>query len=301
MRLVIIGADGQVGWELRKSLATLGEVVALNRAQCDLTRPAEAARIVTETKPGVIVNAAAYTAVDAAEREEALATLVNATAVGELAAAACRIGALFIHYSTDYVFDGTKLQPYTEDDRPNPLNAYGRSKLAGERAVEQSGGDYLVLRTSWVYAVRGQNFLNTVLRLAREGASLRVVDDQIGAPTWARQLADATAVIARRAIEERGHGRFTPGIFHLTASGATSWFHFASAIVREAMRAGVIVRPPAVRPIASADYPTIAARPKNSRLASDRARHRFGVTIGDWRPALVACLGEAIGSPPARQ
>ena len=180
MRLLVTGANGQVGCELRQSLAPLGEVIALDRAACDLARPAEAARILREATPDIIVNAAAYTAVDRAEQEEELATLINSTAVGEIAETARQLGALLIHYSTDYVFDGRKDAPYAEDDVPHPISAYGRSKLAGERAIAQCGGRYLIVRTSWIYAARGHNFLKTVLRLARERDELRMVDDRSG-------------------------------------------------------------------------------------------------------------------------
>ena len=211
MRLLVTGGNGQVGWELRRSLAAMGDVIALDRKACDLSRPHDLPGLIGKVEPDVIVNAAAYTAVDQAEEEEELATLVNGAAVGVLATEARKRGALLIHYSTDYVFDGTKDSAYTEDDPPNPINAYGRSKLAGERAMIQSAGDYLILRTSWVFAARGRNFLQTILRLARERDELSIVADQIGAPTWARNIADATAVIVQRACRERGEGEFASG------------------------------------------------------------------------------------------
>ncbi len=289
MRLLITGADGQVGWELRHSLMPLGEVVALDRKACDLSRPQDLPRLMREAKPDIIVNAAAYTAVDRAEKEEALATMINGTAAGVLAEEARKLGMLLIHYSTDYVFDGTKAAPYAEDDVPRPINAYGRSKLAGDRAIEQCGADYLILRSSWIYAARGHNFLRTILRRACAGEELRIVNDQIGAPTWARELADATAVMARQARREREQGGFKSGLYNVTAAGATSWFGFAEAIVEQ-------IASPAdascgnVRPIASLDYSAAAMRPMNSRLAGDRVRKRFDVALANWKQALALCM-----------
>ena len=292
MRLLVIGANGQVGCELRQSLAPLGEVIALDRAACDLARPAEVARILRAATPDVIVNAAAYTAVDRAEQEEELATLINGTAVGEIAQAARQLGALLIHYSTDYVFDGRKDAPYAEDDVPSPISAYGRSKLAGERAIAQCGGRYLIVRTSWIYAARGHNFLKTVLRLARERDELRMVDDQIGAPTWARDLAAATAVMTRQARQEIARDDFESGLFHVTGSGATSWFVFAQAVVKQAEQSGLLARKSKIVPIASSEYPVAATRPKNSRLSGARARHRFQIALPEWEQSLAVCMRE---------
>lgn len=292
MRLMLTGADGQVGRELRRSLAPLGEVTALDRSQCDLSRPDRLPDIVRGAKPDVIVNAAAYTAVDKAEQEEALATVINGAAVGVLAEEARKAGSLIVHYSTDYAFDGEKQTPYREDDRPHPINAYGRSKSAGETAVRQADCDYLVLRSSWIYSARGRNFVQTILRQSKERGELRIVDDQIGAPTWARDIAEATAQIVRAACDERGRNSFASGSFNLTAAGATSWYGFAGAILDEAMRAGLLQRAPPLVPIASSDYPTPAARPKNSRLACERVKARFGIALPDWRQSLARCIGE---------
>ena len=292
MRLLVTGADGQVGCELRQSLAPLGQVIALDRAACDLARPAEVARILRAATPDVIVNAAAYTAVDRAEQEEELATLINGTAVGEIAQAARQLGALLIHYSTDYVFDGRKDAPYAEDDVPHPISAYGRSKLAGERAIAQCGGRYLIVRTSWIYAARGHNFLKTVLRLARERDELRIVDDQIGAPTWARDLAAATAVMTKQARQEIARDDFESGLFHVTGSGATSWFDFAQAVVKQAEQYGLLARKSKIVPIASSEYPVAATRPKNSRLSGARARHRFQIALPEWEQSLAVCMRE---------
>lgn len=292
MRLLVTGANGQVGWELSRRLLPLGDVVALDRHRCDLSRPELLPGLIRNIKPDVIVNAAAYTAVDGAERDEQLATTVNGTAVGVLADESRKAGILLVHYSTDYVFDGAKQSPYTEDDVPHPINAYGRSKLAGETAMCQAGGAYVILRSSWIYAGRGDNFMRTILRLAGERDELRIVDDQIGAPTWARDTADATALIVRAARQKQATGQFASGIFNLTASGATSWHGFAKAILDGAMRHGLLQRVPHLQPIASEEYPTPAARPKNSLLAGTHLRKRFGIELPDWRHGLSACIEE---------
>lgn len=292
MRLLVTGANGQVGWELRRSLLPLGEVIALDRQACDLSRLRELPRIIGDVKPDIIVNAAAYTAVAKAEQQEPLAMTVNGTAVGVLAEAARKRGSLFIHYSTDYVFDGTKDVPYSEDDTAHPLNAYGRSKLAGERAIAQCGGSYLILRTSWVYAARGRNFLHTIMECARRGEALRVVKDQVGAPTWAREIAGATASIVRQAGRERETGSFTSSLLHVTAAGTASWFEFAQAILERVPPQAAGASHATVHPISSAEYADPVRRPKNSRLAGDRLRQRFGITLADWRQALALCTQE---------
>jgi len=292
MRLMLTGANGQVGWELRRSLAPLGKVIALDRDQCDLSRPERLPDIVREVGADVIVNAAAYTSVDKAEQEEALATVVNGTAVGVLAEEARRTGALFVHYSTDYVFDGEKPTPYGEDDAPRPVNAYGRSKLAGETALRQSGASYIILRTGWVYAARGRNFVHTILGLAKDRDELRIVDDQTGAPTWAHDVAEATAPITRAVHVEHIQKAFTSGPFNVTAAGATSWYGFAGAILDEATRAGLLARKPQLTPIASSDYPSPATRPKNSQLSGERLKAQFGIALPDWRQSLVRCIAE---------
>jgi dTDP-4-dehydrorhamnose reductase len=217
---------------------------------------------------------------------------VNGTAVGVIAEEAHRLGALLIHYSTDYVFDGAKDCPYTEEDLPNPINAYGRSKLAGERAAHQSDSDYLILRTSWIFAARGRNFLRTMLRLARERDELSIVADQIGAPTWARHLAEATAVIVQGACRERSNADFTSGTLHVTAGGATSWCGFANAILDQALYHGLLSKKPKIRPITSSEYAVPALRPKNSRLAGQRLRERFGITLPQWQEALGLCIAQ---------
>jgi dTDP-4-dehydrorhamnose reductase len=292
MKLLVTGANGQVGWELSRSLLRLGEVVALDRGQFDLSQPDGIASIVRSINPDIIVNAAAYTAVDKAEDEQQLAMTVNGTAVGILAEEARRADALLVHYSTDYVFDGTKLAPYLEDDPPCPISSYGRSKLAGETAIRQVGGVYLILRTSWVYAARRQNFLRTVLRLARERDELRIVADQIGTPTWARNIADATSRIIRQSVAQRTDGSFVSGILHLTDAGSTTWHGFARVILDEALRQSLLQRVPKLHAISTEEYPTPAARPRNSQLAGDRLRERFGIVPPDWKDGVSVCLDE---------
>ena len=292
MRLMLTGANGQLGWELARSLQPLGEVIALDRTQCDLERPDSLATVVETIRPDVIVNAAAYTAVDKAESEPQRARLVNAEAPGELARLARRHGALLLHYSTDYVFDGSKPGPYVETDPPAPLNVYGASKLEGERAIAAVDGEHLVLRTTWVYAARGANFLRTMLRLGAERETLRVVADQQGAPTWARNLADASALIVAQAQRERRQGSFESGLFHLCAAGHTNWHGFAEAIFAAARARGLPLAVREVAAIATTDYPTPAARPLNSRLDCSRLAGRFGVRLPDWSAALGLCLDD---------
>jgi len=292
VRLLLLGANGQIGWELRRSLQPLGNIVALDRHDCDLSLPECLPSLVRSIGPAVIVNAAAYTLVDRAEGEERMAMSVNCTAPGVLAQEARACGALLVHYSTDYVFDGTKESPYLEDDSPHPINAYGRSKLAGEIAIAQAADAYLIFRTSWVYAARGHNFMLTVLRLAAEKDEIRIVADQVGTPNWARNLADATFHAVRQALAERADGSFMSGLFHLTASDATSRFGFAEAILEEARRTGLIAaqRMPQLLPVTTEEYPTPAARPKNSWLDGARFRQRFGVALPQWREGLRLCL-----------
>jgi dTDP-4-dehydrorhamnose reductase len=241
--------------------------------------------------PQAIVNAAAYTAVDRAESEPELARAINAIAPGVLAEEAQRLDAVLVHYSTDYVFDGTKPEPYTESDAPSPLNVYGRTKLEGERAIGASGCRHLTLRTSWVYGTRGSNFLLTMLRLARERRQLRIVDDQFGAPTWSREIAQATAtLLAQPALAAPG----ADGLYHLTASGATSWFGFAEAIFESEETARLGIAPPAIEPIQTSAYPTPARRPANSRLDCGRLERRTGVQLAAWDAALTRALGEMV-------
>jgi dTDP-4-dehydrorhamnose reductase len=293
-RILLTGKNGQAGWELQRTLATLGEVIALDRHGLDLANPDSIRRVVRERKPNLIVNAAAYTAVDKAEEESDLAMAINGMAPGILAEEAKELGAAVIHYSTDYVFDGNKNGPYTEDDAPNPLNVYGKTKLAGEQAIQAVGAPHLIFRTSWVYGTRGKNFLLTILRLAKERDELRIVNDQIGAPTWSRMIAEATAqVIAQLALPKgKGWGDGISGIYHLTAAGQTSWFGFAKAILNYIP--GSAAHAPRLTPITTQEYPTPAQRPKNSVLSNVRLRQKFGLESPLWEIGLRLSLEENI-------
>jgi dTDP-4-dehydrorhamnose reductase len=292
MTILLLGANGQVGWELRRALAPLGPVRALERAEADLADPDALSRAVREAAPSLIVNAAAYTAVDRAEEEEALARAINADAPGLLAEEAKRLGIALVHYSTDYVFDGAGDRPATESDFTAPLNAYGRTKLAGETAIRESGCAHLILRTSWVYSMRGANFLLTVKRLAAELEEMRIVADQTGAPTWARGIAGATALILARcgAPGETGILAEKGGLYHLTASGETTWHGLAEAIVDWMRATGQPVRCKQVHPIPTSDYPTPARRPANSLLDCTKLRETFGIVIPNWRDQLDLCV-----------
>ena len=289
MRILLTGANGQVGSELRRSLAPLGEVVAFDRAGLDLAQPDVLIVRVRDVAPQAIVNAGAYTAVDKAESEPEEASAINGTAPRVLAEEARRLGAILVHYSTDYVFDGEKASPYTEADTPNPLSVYGRSKLEGERAVIASGCRHLTLRTSWVYGTRGRNFLLTMLRFAGEGRALRVVDDQIGAPTWCREIADATAaLLARPDLAAPG----ADGLYHLSAGSFTSWFGFARAILDSPELVRLGIARPALEAIPTSEYPTPARRPRNSRLDCRRLERRAGLRLAPWDEALGGAMAE---------
>ena len=295
MRILVTGANGQVGWELQRTLQTLGDVIACDRVTLDLANRDSIRERMRAIKPEVIVNAAAYTTVDKAESEPELAMAVNGVAPGILAEEAKRLGALLIHYSTDYVFDGTKSDAYLEDDRTNPLSEYGKSKLAGEKAIEASGEAYLIFRTSWVYASRGKNFLLTMLRLANEREELRIVDDQFGAPTWCRTVAEGTAhVVAKLCAAgqvERDRAFGLRGIYHFTASGRVSWCGFARAIV-DVMRRRRRGAAPKLTPITTAEYPLPARRPANSVLSNQKLQDTLGIFCPDWDHAVSLCLAD---------
>ncbi len=290
MRILLTGKNGQVGYELQRMLAPLGEVVALGREELDLADGSAVREAVLRTKPALVVNAAAYTAVDQAESEPELARRINTDAPAALAEAAEVINATVIHYSTDYVFDGAKAEPYREEDQPNPLGVYGATKLAGERAVAASGVPHVILRTSWVYATRGRNFLLTILRLAAEREQLRIVNDQTGAPTWAGAIAEATAQII--AGFGRAHGELN-GVYHLTASGQTTWYEFAREILESPAARILQPRPFIVRdvvPIRTEEYPTPARRPPYSVLSNEKLRRVFGIALPDWHNQLTRAL-----------
>jgi dTDP-4-dehydrorhamnose reductase len=285
-RVLILGAQGQLGIELQKTFTGAGEVVALGRARCDLANSESIRKVMAEVAPAIVLNAAAYTAVDRAESEPELAMRVNGEAPGVLAEEARSIDALLVHYSTDYVFDGSKQGPWVEDDPVNPLNEYGRTKLAGERRIAEAGGRYLIFRTSWVYSLHGNNFLKTMLRLGRERDQLRVVNDQIGAPTTAVALARAT-----RAVIDGLDSVSQSGIYHMTCSGETSWCGFAQEIFRRA-RAPEDRKWPEVQGIPDTEYPTPAKRPKNSVLCNSKLHTQFGVALPHWEDALGETLEE---------
>lgn len=295
MRILLTGKNGQVGWELRRTLAPLGEVVALGSAECNLADPQAIRQTLAEVRPDVIINPAAYTAVDKAEAEADLAMAVNGTAPGILAEEAKRLNAALIHFSTDYVFDGAQAAPYTEEDAPNPQSVYGRSKLAGEDAIRASGAKHLILRTSWVYGVHGGNFMKTMLRLGRERDELRVVADQFGAPTWARDLATATATL----LQKWQAMQFDPalsGVYHLTAAGRTSWHEYAVEIFKLAHQWDAVLaqHSPNVQPISTAEFPLPAKRPANSVLSNEKIRQTFGVQLPDWHDSLRDCLEDLL-------
>ena len=275
MNILLIGRNGQVGWELERTLQPLGAVKATDRTMLDLADPGALRKAVQEAKPDLIVNAAAYTAVDKAESEPDVAMQINGVAPGVLAEEVKRLGALLVHYSTDYVFDGSKLSPYREEDAVNPLSVYGRTKLEGEARIQASGCRYLLFRTSWVYAKRGRNFPLAILERARKGEALRVVGDQVGAPTSAAAIARATLAC----LFQEGQG-----LFHMSASGSTSWYGFARAIVAAKGPQASITE------ITSSEYPTPARRPRNSRLDCSRLRGTFGLSLPDWREDLAQTL-----------
>ncbi len=288
MKILLTGKNGQVGWELQRTLAPLGEVVAVDRQSLDLGNPGSIRAVIREVKPDLIVNPAAYTAVDKAESEPELAMAVNGIAPGIMAEEAKKLGAAMIHYSTDYVFDGGKTSPYTEDDIPNPINVYGKTKLAGEQAIQAAGVPHLILRTSWVYGMRGKNFLLTVLRLAKERDELKIVDDQIGAPTWSRMIAEASAQIIAQAYAPVSHRPLAiaevSGIYNLTAAGRTSWCGFTRAILENAQEGTRL------SPIPTTDYPLPAPRPLFSLLAGDELSETFGVKLPAWEDSLALCM-----------
>lgn len=308
-RILLTSGTGQVGSELLRLLPAFGEVVAPDRSELDLLDPDSIRRAVREIRPELIINAAAFTAVDAAETQEPEAHTINAIAPGVLAEEAMKIGAAIVHYSTDYIFDGSKTTPYDETDSPAPLSVYGETKLAGEQAIRASGVPHLIFRTAWVYSTRGRNFLRTILRLATEREQLRVVRDQFGSPTWSRDIAQATTKILAQLTSQDSSVpnsiSYSSGIYNLTAAGNTTWYDFACAILEQA--AGVSPDVPwfaeatqghpliikRITPITTADYPTRASRPRYSVLSNSRVIERFGVKMPDWRDQLNLVFGSA--------
>jgi dTDP-4-dehydrorhamnose reductase len=294
MKILLLGKDGQVGWELQRALAPLGELRALGRLDADFSQPETLRACVAAFGPDVIVNAAAYTAVDKAESDAGTARSVNALAPGVLAEEAAARGAWLVHYSTDYVFDGTKEGAWVEGDATNPLSVYGRTKCEGEERIRAAGARHLILRTSWVFAPRGGNFAKTMLRLAKERESLNVIADQHGAPTGAELIADATA-LALHAIRGAGTAAATmSGTYHLAAAGATTWHGYAQHVLTQALAHGAQLKagPQAVQPIATEAYPTPAARPRNSRLDTQLFETTFGLQLPDWRHHVNRLIAE---------
>jgi len=300
--ILLFGKNGQVGSELAAVLPQFGEVIALSREEVDLASREDLRRTIQQVRPQLIVNAAAYTAVDQAEKDEAAALAVNSEAPAVMAEEAARMGASLIHYSTDYVFDGTKTTPYVENDIPNPLNVYGKTKFSGEEAVRRSGASHLIFRLSWVYATEGRNFLLTILRLATQRDELRIVRDQFGAPTLNVQIAMATAEILRQLKRPDGSFRFSgaSGTYHMTAAGLTTWYEFSKAILEETSASqsrlpwltralgGLPLRTSRVIPVTTGEYPTPAHRPAYSVLSNSLLKKTFGIELPDWRVQLHA-------------
>jgi len=305
VRILLTGKNGQVGAELARILPEIGDLVAVDRHQLDLTRPEQIRRVVREIRPQLIVNAAAYTPVDLAEREESIARAINTDAPGVMAEEARKIGAALVHYSTDYVFDGAKTTPYNESDSTNPINAYGRTKLGGEHAIRAAAVPHLIFRTQWVYGNRGKNFLLTILRLAAEREELRVVNDQFGAPTWSREIARATANILSKTLRRDTDAptvEEVSGTYNMTAAGQTNWHEFAVAILDGALRApreswlwagsGKALLARRIVPIKTPEYPTPARRPAYSVLSNRRLTETFAVQLPEWRTQLNSALAE---------
>jgi dTDP-4-dehydrorhamnose reductase len=282
MKILLTGSSGQVGYELERSLQGLGEVVAADRSRMDLADLDQVRAVIRAVRPGLIVNPAAYTAVDKAESEPELAFRINAEAPGVMAEEAKKLGAALVHYSTDYVFPGDDPAPRVEHDATGPINVYGASKLAGEQAIAAAGVPHLIFRTSWVYGMRGKNFLLTMLKLARERDELRIVADQHGAPTWSRTIADATALVLAQAGGQDWWQQHS-GVYHLSSQGQTTWFEFTQAIIEQA---GIECR---LQPITSAEYPVPARRPQYSVLSSQRLQQQF-CRLPHWRDALALCM-----------
>lgn len=297
MRILLLGKNGQLGWEMQRSLSALGEVIALDfdsPEHCaDFTKPEGVRSTVQHFAPDVVVNTAAHTAVDKAESEVDLVRLINATTPKVLAEEVNKLGALLIHYSTDYVFNGSGSTPWVETDQPAPLNVYGQTKLEGELAITQSGCKHLIFRTSWVYAARGGNFAKTMLRLAQERERLTVIDDQFGAPTSAELLADVSVLALRQVLQRPQDG----GLYHLVASGETNWWAYASYVIEKArqLRPDLAIKTKEIAPVPTSAFPTPAQRPHNSRLNTAKLQNTFGLTLPDWTHGVERMLTETLG------
>jgi len=293
MKILLFGKNGQVGWELHRSLQSLGDVTAFGSEEADFCQHESLRNIIRHESPDIIVNAAAYTLVDKAESEESIAMKINGIAVEVLSEEALKADALLVHYSTDYVFDGIKSEPYLESDIPGPVNAYGRTKLAGEQAIHSSGCEYIILRTSWVYSARGKNFLSSMLNLAMQRDELRVVSDQVGAPTSARLIAETTLICLLQVITERRQETFSSNLYHLTASGCTSWCGFANEIIKTAGKIqGMNLNVREAKAISTSEYPTPVQRPMNSRLNIALLEDTFGIKMPHWSNAISLCIDE---------
>jgi dTDP-4-dehydrorhamnose reductase len=285
--ILLLGRHGQVAWELQRTLQTIGHLTTLGSSDLDLADGEQVRAAVRQIRPQIIVNAAAYTAVDKAESEVELARSINTIAPTILAEEAKKLGALLVHYSTDYIFDGRKNGAYVEEDATNPLSIYGQTKLEGEQGIQAIGGDHLILRTTWVYGNRGKNFLLTILRLAAERPELKIVADQIGAPTWSRSIATVTGQILSQWPQNSA-----PGVYHLSGGGATSWHGFAEKIVEYAQKYQPerVLAVQKILPIGTSDYPTPAQRPANSRLDNSKLHHTFGLGLPDWEQDLALAM-----------
>lgn len=296
MRILLTGKNGQVGFELQRALAPLGEITAVDQRECDLANPDAIRRLVHEIEPKIIVNPAAYTAVDKAEAEPDLALAINGRAPEVFGTEAAKRGSLVVHYCTDYVFDGAKSSFYTEDDRPNPQSVYGKTKLAGTQALGRCAGQHLIFRTSWVFGAHGNNFAKTMLRLAAERDNLNVVADQVGAPTSAALIADVTAQIIGQYLRSNPNSSFPFGLYNLVATGETNWCDYAKTVIKAAQQAEKPLRlkPEDIRPISTAEYPLPAPRPANSKLATHKLRQTFGLRLPPWQDGLRHVLQQIL-------
>ena len=295
MKILLTGKNGQVGFELQRALAPLGEIVAIDHPECDLANPDAIRQLVRDVRPGIIVNPAAYTAVDKAESDQATAFAVNGVAPGVFGEEAARLGALVVHYSTDYVFDGCKQGAYAEEDVPNPQSVYGKSKLAGEQALQQSGADFLIFRTSWVFGAHGGNFAKTMLKLSADREALSIVADQFGAPTSAALLADVTAHAIRQ-YQRQGRAAYPFGLYHLVAGGLTTWHEYAKTVIAAGHTAGLPLKLQIdnIKAITTADYPLPAPRPANSQLSTVKLQDVFGLRLPEWQSGLDHVLQQIL-------